>query len=60
MYGMLVPADDVAAMTTALDAMLSTPELRDAYAWKAPRAVAPLDIKMVSARWLDLLRALKD
>ena len=34
-HGMLVPPDDVAAMTTALDAMLSTPELREAYASKA-------------------------
>ena len=58
-HGMLVPPDDVAAMTTALDAMLSTPDLRDAYAWKARRAVAELDIAVVGKRWLDLLASLK-
>jgi glycosyltransferase involved in cell wall biosynthesis len=58
-YGMLVPPDDVAAMTTALEAMLSTPDLRDAYAWKARRAVARLDITAVSKLWLDLLASLR-
>ena len=58
-YGMLVLPDDIAAMTTALDAMLSTPELRDAYAWKSRRAVAKLDITVMGGRWLDLLAALK-
>ena len=58
-HGMLVPPDDVAAMTTALDAMLSAPDLRDAYAWKARRAVAGLDVATVARRWLDLLAALK-
>jgi GalNAc-alpha-(1->4)-GalNAc-alpha-(1->3)-diNAcBac-PP-undecaprenol alpha-1,4-N-acetyl-D-galactosaminyltransferase len=58
-HGMLVPPDDVAAMTTALDAMLSTADLRDAYAWKARRAVARLDITVVSELWLDLLASLR-
>jgi GalNAc-alpha-(1->4)-GalNAc-alpha-(1->3)-diNAcBac-PP-undecaprenol alpha-1,4-N-acetyl-D-galactosaminyltransferase len=58
-HGMLVPPDDVAAMTTALDAMLSTPDLRDAYAWKARRAIARLDITVVSKLWLDLLARLE-
>jgi glycosyltransferase involved in cell wall biosynthesis len=58
-HGMLVPPDDVAAMTTALDAMFSTPDLRDAYAWKARRAVARLDITAVSKLWLDLLASLR-
>jgi glycosyltransferase involved in cell wall biosynthesis len=58
-YGMLVPPGDVAAMTTALDAMMSAPDLRDAYARKARRAVARLDITAVSKLWLDLLAGLK-
>jgi glycosyltransferase involved in cell wall biosynthesis len=58
-HGMLVPPDDVAAMTTALDAMMSTPDLRHAYAWKARRAVARLDITAVSKLWLDLLASLR-
>jgi glycosyltransferase involved in cell wall biosynthesis len=58
-HGMLVPPDDVAAMTTALDAMMSTPDLRDAYAWKARRAVARLDITVISKLWLDLLASLR-
>jgi len=58
-YGKLVPPDDVAAMTAALDAMLSAPELREAYASKARRAVADLDIAAVARRWLDLFVGLK-
>jgi GalNAc-alpha-(1->4)-GalNAc-alpha-(1->3)-diNAcBac-PP-undecaprenol alpha-1,4-N-acetyl-D-galactosaminyltransferase len=58
-HGMLVAPDDVAAMTRALDAMLSTPDLRDAYAWKARRAVARLDITAVSKLWLDVLESLR-
>ena len=58
-HGMLVPPDDVAAMTTALDAMLSAPNLRDAYAWKARRAVTGLDVAPIGRRWLDLFAGLK-
>jgi glycosyltransferase involved in cell wall biosynthesis len=58
-HGMLVPANDVAAMTTALDAMLSAPDLRDAYAWKARRAVVGLDVATVAKRWLDLFAGFK-
>jgi glycosyltransferase involved in cell wall biosynthesis len=58
-HGMLVPPDEAAAMTTALDAMMSTPDLRDAYAWKARRAVARLDITAVSRLWLDLFADLR-
>jgi glycosyltransferase involved in cell wall biosynthesis len=58
-YGKLVPPDDVAALTSALDAMMSSPELRNAYASKARSAVAGLDIATVGRRWLDLFTALK-
>lgn len=58
-YGMLVPPDDVTAMTKAVDAMLSTAELRDAYARKARRAVARLDVTTVGERWLGLFAGLK-
>jgi glycosyltransferase involved in cell wall biosynthesis len=58
-HGMLVPPDDVAALSTALDAMLSSPDLRDAYAWRARRVVANLDIAEVGKRWLDVLRSIK-
>jgi len=58
-HGMLVPPDDFEAMTTALDAMLSAPDLRDAYAWKARRAVTGLDVATVGKRWLDLFAGLE-
>jgi len=58
-YGRLVPPDDVFAMTAALDAMLSAPELRESYASKARRAVAELDIATVARRWLDVFVGLK-
>jgi glycosyltransferase involved in cell wall biosynthesis len=59
-HGMLVPPDDITAMTTALDAMLSAPELREAYASKARDAVVKLDIAIVGGRWLDAMLGLKD
>jgi glycosyltransferase involved in cell wall biosynthesis len=58
-HGMLVPPNDVGAMTTALDAMLSSPKLRDAYAGKALRAVVKLDLATIGCRWLDLLAGLR-
>ena len=58
-YGMLVPADDGAAMVEALDAMLSSTGRRESYAAKARSAVAGLDISTVGKRWLDLLGALE-
>jgi glycosyltransferase involved in cell wall biosynthesis len=58
-HGMLVPPNDVAAMTTALDALLSAQDLRDAYAWKARRAVTGLDVATIGRRWLDLFAGLK-
>jgi len=58
-HGMLVPADDVPAMTGGLDAMMSAPDLRKAYASRARPAVEELDIAVVGKRWLDLFARLK-
>lgn len=58
-HGMLVPPDDVSALTTALDAMMSDPGLREAYAARARPAVAGLEVATVGKRWLDLLMGLK-
>jgi glycosyltransferase involved in cell wall biosynthesis len=58
-HGILVPPDDVPAMTVALDKMLSNPDLRDALALKARRAVAGLDVATVGKQWLDLFAGLK-
>jgi glycosyltransferase involved in cell wall biosynthesis len=58
-HGMLVPPDDVLAMTKALDALLSAQDVRGAYAWKARRAVKGLDVAIVAKRWLDLFAGLK-
>jgi GalNAc-alpha-(1->4)-GalNAc-alpha-(1->3)-diNAcBac-PP-undecaprenol alpha-1,4-N-acetyl-D-galactosaminyltransferase len=57
-HGMLVRSDDVTAMTTALDTMLSAPDLRDAYAWMGRRAVTGLEVAIVGKRWLDLFAEL--
>lgn len=59
LHGMLVPPDDMTAMTEALDAMMSDPELRQAYASRARPAVAGLDVAAVSKRWLDLFTGLR-
>ena len=58
-HGMIVPPDDVSAMTAALDAMMSSPDLRADYAARARPAVAGLDIAAVGWRWLDLLAGLR-
>ena len=53
-YGMLVATDDVTALSTALTSMMSRPELRAAYAAKAPKAVAALNLSSIGSRWLDV------
>jgi glycosyltransferase involved in cell wall biosynthesis len=58
-HGMLVPPDDVSALTAALDAMMSDPALRADYAAHARLAVAELDIGIMGKHWLDLLAGLK-
>jgi glycosyltransferase involved in cell wall biosynthesis len=57
-YGILVPPDDVHAITAALDTMISAPSLRKAYASRAQSAVAGLDVAIVGKRWLDLFGTL--
>jgi glycosyltransferase involved in cell wall biosynthesis len=56
-YGMLVPPDDICAITIALDAMMSAPSLRKSYASRARSAVEGLDVAIIGRRWLDLIRA---
>jgi glycosyltransferase involved in cell wall biosynthesis len=57
--GMLVPPDNVPALTKALDTMMSSPDLRAAYAARAAGAVTALDVRAIGQRWLDLLASLK-
>ena len=59
LHGMLVPAGDVPALTRALDAMMSSPELRAAYARRAVGAVTALDVRAIGQRWLDLFASLR-
>jgi glycosyltransferase involved in cell wall biosynthesis len=58
-HGLLVPPDDVSAMTAALDAMLSTPDLRDGLASRARQAVTGLDVATIGRQWLDLFAGAK-
>jgi len=55
LHGMLVPPDDVSALTAVLDVMMSAPARRESYASHARDAVAELDIALVGQRWIDLL-----
>jgi glycosyltransferase involved in cell wall biosynthesis len=57
--GMLVPPDNVPALTQALATMMSSPDLRAAYAARAAGAVTALDVRAIGQRWLDLLAAVK-
>ena len=56
-YGLLVPAEDVASLTAALDQMMANKELRNAYAQRARQAVSRYDVGVVSRRWLNLLES---
>jgi glycosyltransferase involved in cell wall biosynthesis len=57
-HGLLVPPEDVAALSKALDTFMSAPDLRASYAARARDAVANLEIGKVSRCWLDLLAEL--
>ena len=54
-YGMLVPAENVSALTEALDTLLSDETLREAFAIRAHEAVAKLDLALVGDDWLAAL-----
>ena len=58
-HGMLVPSDDVVAMTAALGIMMSNPSCREAYALRARSAVVSLGVATVGSRWLHLLEGLR-
>jgi glycosyltransferase involved in cell wall biosynthesis len=57
--GMLVPPDNAAALANSLDQMISSREMRAAYAGRTAEAVAALDLRSIGQRWLDLLASLK-
>lgn len=59
LHGLLVPAGDVPALARALDTMMSSPELRAAYARRAADAVTALDVRVIGQRWLDLFASLR-
>jgi GalNAc-alpha-(1->4)-GalNAc-alpha-(1->3)-diNAcBac-PP-undecaprenol alpha-1,4-N-acetyl-D-galactosaminyltransferase len=59
-HGLLIPLEDLEALTDALNRMMSDPTLRARYAAQGPRAVAHLDVATVCRRWLELLSSLSD
>jgi glycosyltransferase involved in cell wall biosynthesis len=58
-HGLLVAPGDAVALASALDRMMSDPELRSAYGAKAWNAVAELNVERIGRQWLDLLAALR-
>jgi glycosyltransferase involved in cell wall biosynthesis len=56
-HGILVPVEDVSALANAMNAMMSSPDLRQGYAVAARRAVAGLDITTIGGKWLEQLEA---
>lgn len=54
-YGLLVPREDVEALTGAIGRMMSDPTLRATYAECASQAVAHLNVEVIGARWLQLM-----
>ncbi len=57
-HGMLVPVEDVPALTTALERLLDDSALRARYRGSAPKAVAHLDLPVIAEQWLDLFEEL--
>jgi glycosyltransferase involved in cell wall biosynthesis len=53
-YGSLVPPDDISALTTALETMMTKPELRKSYSARTREAVQRYDATKVSTQWLNL------
>jgi glycosyltransferase involved in cell wall biosynthesis len=58
-HGMLLPPNDVTALTTALDVMMSSRKLRMTYSSRARSAVMGLDVEVVGSRWLDVLAGVR-
>jgi glycosyltransferase involved in cell wall biosynthesis len=58
-YGLLVEPDNVAALTAALDRVMSDLALRQRFAAQAREAVPTLDVGVVGERWIELLGSLR-
>jgi glycosyltransferase involved in cell wall biosynthesis len=58
--GILVPAEDVAAMAAALDRVMEDEALRRRLAAAAPAAVEPYSVRAVGRRWDELLAVRPD
>lgn len=59
-YGLLVPSENVEALSAALARMMSSPDLRSSYAGQTPQAMKVFDIDIIGERWLSLLAAVCD
>lgn len=57
-YALLVPPENVEALSEALDRMMESEELRARFAGQARDAVSALDVAQIGRRWLDLLGSL--
>jgi len=57
-HGLLVPPEDLEALTDALHRMMSDPMLRAGYAAQGPLAVAHLGVATVGRRWIELFSSL--
>jgi glycosyltransferase involved in cell wall biosynthesis len=57
-YGVLVPPEDVHALASALDRLMSDQCLRTTYSQRAKEAVAALDVSTIGRRWLVLFESL--
>ena len=57
-YGKLVPADDIPALTEALETLMTKPEIRAGYAAKARGALRDYEIAKISGQWLKLFESI--
>lgn len=58
-YGVLVPNEDLEALTTALDDLLGDADKRDEFRRTAHNAVAGFDVGPIAQRWLTLFESVQ-
>jgi GalNAc-alpha-(1->4)-GalNAc-alpha-(1->3)-diNAcBac-PP-undecaprenol alpha-1,4-N-acetyl-D-galactosaminyltransferase len=57
-YGLLVPPDNIEALTSALGRMMADEPLRATYSNRAREAVMPFEEGLIARQWLDLFEKL--
>ena len=58
-HGVLVPSENISALSSALNRAMSDAILREDFTRKARQGIEHLDVVVIGERWLDLFRAVR-